>query len=94
MIIRKIKFNLSGKKFRGNWPFTVSEIAVFLLKLDEVVCPAIVHEFNIYAMVGALENHGFSPLIDSGIWKDDPDNPDAKISITPFLKFIKKESVK
>jgi hypothetical protein len=85
MIIKKSNFNLKGKRYRGNWPFTVDQVAVVKFQIDKYEPFAILHEYRLYALSGMLESHGLPVLTASGIW-------DGKKSLQAFFDFIVEQS--
>lgn len=90
MIIKKSQFKWA-KKYRGQWPFTVDEVAVMRLDIEGNVCLCIIHEYSSYALSGILENHGLPKLMDSGIWADNLQIPGTKKSLTLFFEFCKNQ---
>lgn len=85
MIIKKSNFNLAGKRYRGNWPFTVDQVAVVKFQVDKYEPFALLHEYRLYALSGMLESHGLPKLEEAGIWADSGDH---KKSLQPFFEFI------
>ena len=103
MIIKKQNFNLTPG-CRGKWPFTVPTVTVQIWVNGKENCFALIHNFGGFALSGALEDHGFDPLVKSGIWADDneairimsttkPDLDEShpiKKSLTPFFEYVQK----
>lgn len=92
MIIKKKNFNLTPG-CRGKWPFTVSEVAVFMMNVQNPANDkelsrafAIVHSFGVFALSGILESYKFGKLEDSGIWAIG-DGVTRK-SLTQFFKYL------
>lgn len=106
MIIKKKRFNLTPG-YRGKWPFTVGEVTVLILLGEDkkTALFGLVHRFGRFALNGALEPYGFSPLVQSGIWADDKSGsgvhygitddclPVIKRSLTPFFRYIEAVAV-
>lgn len=94
MIIKKKEFAYS-KKTRQQWPFTVPEVAVVAVLIQDTKPPefayAIVHNWLTYALSGILETqHGLMPLEETGIWANDPDIKGTKKNLTPFFQYLTK----
>lgn len=68
-------------EYGNKWPLTVSEARVVLI--DSYV--AILHaEGGTYALNGMAQSRGYEPI--DPIWRDNPDIPGTKISISPLIQ--------
>lgn len=97
MIIKKSMFK-PHKKWAGKWPFNVDEVAVMMIKSEGMALEprlyAIVHNYKVYALSGALESH-FEKLVCSGIWACEDSGrivPTTLMSLTPFFEFCEWQS--
>jgi len=93
MIIKKKEFAYS-KKTRDQWPFTVPEVAVIAVKIQdkpEQYGFALVHNWGLYALTGTLQDQfKITPLEMSGVWASSQNYPELKKSLTPFFKHLEK----
>jgi hypothetical protein len=93
MIIKKKNFNLTPR-CGGKWPFTVPEVGSIAIREGNNVVYAVLHEFEVYALSGALESQGFRSLLVSGIWKSEDDHTktaipgEIKKSLSPLFEFL------
>ena len=72
---------VSAAEYGDRWPLTVSEARVELIGSSVAVLHA---EGRTYALNGTAQSRGY-PRIDP-IWRNNPDIPGTKISISPLIQ--------